>query len=131
MHITYNPEVDALLGYSDGCGIIINTPDGVDKLPPLSRVCIVAQTTQTHDDYEVIVNKIKNIYPDALVFNTICLSTQERQTEVVTLAQEMDAVFIVGGRNSANTKRLADLSSREKTPTFQIETAAEIENISH
>jgi len=124
-----HPEVNALLGYAGGRGIALNSATEVDKLPPLERVCVVAQTTQTGDDYEKIVDKIKKIYPDAVVFNTICSSTQERQAEVVALARGMDAVFIVGGRNSANTKRLADLAARTKTPVFQIETAAELDSI--
>ena len=95
----------------------------------MERVCVVAQTTQTTDDYALVVDKIKSYYPDALVFNTICSSTQERQAEVVSLANDMDSIFIVGGRNSANTKRLADLARRTKTPTFHIETATEIESI--
>jgi len=124
-----HPEVDALLGYAGGQGIALNSLEDVEKLPHLGRVCVVAQTTQTSGDYNLIVDKIRRIYPDAVVFNTICSSTQERQAEVVALAREMDAVFIVGGRNSANTKRLADLARRTNKPVFQIETATEMENI--
>lgn len=124
-----HPEVNALLGYAGGRGIALNSLEEVDRLPALKRVCVVAQTTQTSDDYEEIVEKIRKIYPDAVVFNTICSSTQERQAEVVSLARAMDAVIIVGGRNSANTKRLADLAARTGTPAYQIETAAELENI--
>jgi 4-hydroxy-3-methylbut-2-enyl diphosphate reductase len=124
-----HPEVDALLGYTGGKGIALNSVDDVEKLPSLERVCVVAQTTQTMDDYSLIVDKIKSYYPDALIFSTICSSTQERQAEVVSLANDMDSIVIVGGRNSANTKRLADLARRTKTPTFHIETAAEMENI--
>ncbi|MGD0021558.1 MAG: 4-hydroxy-3-methylbut-2-enyl diphosphate reductase [Smithellaceae bacterium] len=125
-----HPEVNALLGYSGGRGITIITTEAVDKLPSLGKVCVVAQTTQNSDDYEKIINKIKKIYPQAIVFNTICSSTQQRQAEIIALAGEMDAMFIVGGKNSANTRRLADLARKQQTPTFHIETAGEMENIS-
>ena len=125
-----HPEVNALLGYSGGRGITVITTKDVDKLPSLGKVCVVAQTTQNSDDYEKIIDKIKKIYPQAIVFNTICSSTQQRQAEIIALAGEMDVMFIVGGKNSANTRRLADLARKQQTPTFHIETVAEMENIS-
>ncbi len=125
-----HPEVNALLGYSGGRGITVITTEDVDKLTSLGKVCVVAQTTQNSDDYEKIINKIKKIYPQTIIFNTICSSTQQRQAEIIALAGEMDAMFIVGGKNSANTRRLADLARKQQTSTFHIETAAEMENIS-
>ena len=124
-----HPEVDGLLGYTDGHGIILAAFDDVDKLPSFNKVCVVAQTTQDSDNYRKIVEKIKNIYPHAIVFNTICSSTEQRQAEVIAMAGEMDAMFIVGGKNSANTRRLADLAQKQQTPSFHIETPSEMENI--
>jgi (E)-4-hydroxy-3-methyl-but-2-enyl pyrophosphate reductase (IPP and DMAPP forming) len=124
-----HPEVNALLGYTGGRGITVIATEDVDKLPSLGKVCVVAQTTQNSDDYEKIINKIKKIYPQTVVFNTICSSTQQRQAEIISMAGEMDAMFIVGGKNSANTRRLADLARKQQTPTFHIETAAEMENV--
>ncbi|HEX7415934.1 MAG TPA: 4-hydroxy-3-methylbut-2-enyl diphosphate reductase, partial [Smithellaceae bacterium] len=124
-----HPEVDGLLGYTGGRGITLATLDDVAKVPPLSKVCIVAQTTQDSDKYNKIVKKIQELYPQAIVFNTICSSTQQRQAEVIAMAGEMDAMFIVGGKNSANTRRLADLSQKQQTPTFHVEAAAEMKNI--
>jgi (E)-4-hydroxy-3-methyl-but-2-enyl pyrophosphate reductase len=124
-----HPEVDGLLGYTSGRGITVATVEEVDKLPLLDKICVVAQTTQGLDNYNRIVEKIKKAYPDTVVFNTICSSTEQRQAEVMTMAGEMDALFIVGGKNSANTRRLADLAQKQQTPTFHIETAAELDNI--
>ena len=124
-----HPEVDGLLGYTDGRGITIGTPEDVSKMPSLDKVCVVAQTTQDFEDYKNIVDKIKDLYPQAIVFNTICSSTKQRQEEVVAMSREMDAMFVVGGKNSANSRRLADLSIKQLTPTFHIETATEIGNI--
>ena len=124
-----HPEVDGLLGYAGGRGIILDALDDVDKLSSINKICVVAQTTQDADNYSKIVEKIKSIYPYAIIFNTICSSTEQRQAEVIAMAGEMDAMFIVGGKNSANTRRLADLAQKQQTPSFHIETPAEMENI--
>jgi 4-hydroxy-3-methylbut-2-enyl diphosphate reductase len=124
-----HPEVDGLLGYTGGRGIIISSLDDVDELPSFDKVCVVAQTTQDSENYSKIVEKIKNVYPHAIIFNTICSSTEQRQAEVIAMADEMDAMFIVGGKNSANTRRLADLAQKQQTPSFHIETPTEMENI--
>jgi 4-hydroxy-3-methylbut-2-enyl diphosphate reductase len=93
-------------------------------------VCVVAQTTQSENEFIDIVERIKTRFPDAVIFDTICDSTEKRQSEVKALAAEMDAVFIVGGRNSANTKRLVRISQNACKPTFHIETADELSDIS-
>jgi len=124
-----HPEVDGLWGYTEGRGIIVSTVEDAEKLPAMEKVCIVAQTTQDSDHYRRIVQKIQKKSPQAVVFNTICSSTERRQEEIITLASEMDALFVVGGKNSANTRRLADLAEKQNTPTFHIETAEEIKNL--
>lgn len=124
-----HPEVDGLWGYTEGRGIIVSTVEDAEKLPAMEKVCIVAQTTQDSDHYRRIVQKIQKKSPHAVVFNTICSSTERRQEEIIALASEMDALFVVGGKNSANTRRLADLAEKQNTPTFHIETAEEIKNL--
>jgi 4-hydroxy-3-methylbut-2-enyl diphosphate reductase len=124
-----HPEVDGLLGYTGGRGIILSTLEEVDKLICMDKICVVAQTTQNLDDYNKIIEKIKEKCPQAVVFNTICSSTEQRQAEVIAMADEMDAMFIVGGKNSANTRRLADLAQKRQSSTFYIETPAEMEKI--
>ncbi|MHB8138279.1 MAG: 4-hydroxy-3-methylbut-2-enyl diphosphate reductase [Smithellaceae bacterium] len=124
-----HPEVDGLWGYTEGRGIIVTTLEDAEKLPAMEKVCIVAQTTQDTGHYARIVQKIQEKSPHVVVFNTICSSTERRQEEIITLASEMDALFVVGGKNSANTCRLADLAQKQNTPTFHIETAEEIKNI--
>jgi len=124
-----HPEVDGLWGYTEGRGIIVSTLADAEKLPAMEKVCIVAQTTQDTEHYSRIVQKIQEKSPQAVVFNTICSSTERRQEEIIALATEMDALFVVGGKNSANTCRLADLAQKQNTPTFHIETAEEIRKI--
>lgn len=124
-----HPEVDGLLGYTSGRGIVVATEEEVDDLPLLDKVCVVAQTTQDLDNYRRIIDKLKTAYPDTIVFNTICSSTEQRQSEVMAMAEDMDAIFIVGGKNSANTRRLFDLARQKETSAFHIETATEIDCI--
>jgi 4-hydroxy-3-methylbut-2-enyl diphosphate reductase len=124
-----HPEVNALMGHASGKGIVINHKDDVTRLSELDKVCVVAQTTQSMDTFARIVQDIESRYPHALVFNTICDSTEKRQTEIKAMASHADAMVVIGGKNSANTKQLARLSELQGTPTFHIETAEELENI--
>lgn len=118
-----HPEVTALLGYSAGRGLVIGTKEEAQRLPPKERLGIVAQTTQDQVLYKEITQIIKRKSPRALVFDTICDSTEKRQREVKYLADRMDAMVIVGGANSANTRRLAEIAEQQGKPTFYIETA--------
>ncbi len=124
-----HPEVDGLLGYSGGKGIIIGNRGDVDALSEMDKVCVVAQTTQNIEEYRNIINKITKRFPKAMVFDTICDSTEKRQAEAKELSAEMDVMFIVGGKNSANTKRLTEISEMQGTPTFHIVTADELKKI--
>jgi len=121
-----HPEVDGLLGYADDAGIVVSSIEDVERLPAMEKVCVVAQTTQSLDEYRAVVEKIRGRVPETVVFDTVCDSTEKRQTEIKELACAMDAVFIVGGRNSANTRRLAQIAESMGAPTFHIETTEEI-----
>ena len=121
-----HPEVNGLLGFAGGRGIVLGSPADVAALPDLGKVCVVAQTTQSLEEYAAIVGRIRERFPGAVVFDTICDSTEKRQTEIKSLAAETDVVFIVGGRNSANTRRLAELAKLQGKPAFHIEVADEL-----
>jgi len=124
-----HPEVEGLLGYAAGKGMVVGSREEVAVLPALGKVCVVAQTTQNKGEYREIASEIAGRFPETLVFDTICESTDRRQAEVMEMAAGMDAMIIVGGRNSANTRRLAEISKRKGTPTFHIETAEDLERI--
>jgi (E)-4-hydroxy-3-methyl-but-2-enyl pyrophosphate reductase len=63
---------------------------------------------------------------EMLVYNTICDATEKRQNAACELAAEVDVVVVVGGRNSANTARLAQLCRGTEARTHHIESAAEL-----
>jgi (E)-4-hydroxy-3-methyl-but-2-enyl pyrophosphate reductase len=123
-----HPEVMGLLGYAYGKGMILNSLGDVAHLPDPARVCVVAQTTQSIDKFNEIVAALRDRFADIVVFDTICDSTDKRQSEVKKMAVDTDAMVVVGGRNSANTMQLARLSELAGTPTFHIETADDLKN---
>jgi len=122
-----HPEVLGLLGYAKGVGHVISHPDDLDKLPPLERAIVVAQTTQDGHLFDTISRAIAKRFPHFKVFNTICDSTLKRQAEVREMAKSVDAVVVVGGRNSGNTQRLTQVAAQEGVPAFHIESEAELD----
>ncbi|MCX8036598.1 MAG: 4-hydroxy-3-methylbut-2-enyl diphosphate reductase [Candidatus Sumerlaeia bacterium] len=120
-------EVEGLLGYSHGRGMVIENPEDVETLPDgLEKVCVVAQTTQGGDRFERCVEAVRRRFENVKVFNTRCSDTNNRQSELFELARQVEAVIVVGGRGSANTTRLAELSRERGVPTWHIETADEL-----
>ncbi len=121
-------EVVGLLGYTMAKGYVIEDTAEVESLPQLEKLCIVAQTTQSEEKFNAISSALKKKYPDAVIYKTICNATSKRQTELLELAKTVDLMIIVGGRKSANTTRLFDLSKESGTPTIHIETADELKS---
>lgn len=120
-------EVNGLLGYAGSSGFVVADASDVEKLPSdLSRVCVVSQTTQSRERFDRILASIQARWPDSLVHNTICSSTHRRQAETVEIARESEVMIIVGGKNSANTVRLASLATEAGAATQHVETSDEI-----
>ena len=123
-----HPEVKALLGFAEKSGACINTAEEFEALPPdLGKVCVVSQSTQQRAKFDSLVSKIRDRYPECVVFDTICRSTDSRQQEVREIAGEVDAMVVVGGRNSSNTNRLAEISREMGANTYLIETEDELD----
>jgi (E)-4-hydroxy-3-methyl-but-2-enyl pyrophosphate reductase len=122
-----HPEVIGLVGYSDGHGIVIDSIEEAERLPEMEKLVLVSQTTQDADAYRSIANAIRDRYPRAVIFDTICDETYKRQREVRLLASEVDSMVVVGGSNSGNTKRLYEVSQSTGKPTFHVETEKELQ----
>lgn len=122
-------EVDGLLGYAKENGFVVENAADIDNLPEMDKVCVVAQTTQDRKNFQEIVEKIQTKFSDTRIFDTICDSTNMRQKEALELAKEVDAMVIVGGKNSANTKRLYEISLSTGTPSFHIEDDDELDHL--
>ena len=122
-----HPEVIGLVGYGNGKAYVINSESEVFGLPESERVFVVAQTTQEIESYRGIVRAIRERFPEALIFDTICEATHSRQEEVKSFSGQVDGVVVVGGYHSGNTRRLVQVSQTAGLPTFHIETEKDLE----
>lgn len=117
-----HPEVVGINGWCGDRAYIVDHPDQLDSLSLSDApTCVVAQTTFSIKQWEVISGKLKEMLPDINVFNTICLATEQRQQSVLALATEVDLMIVVGGKHSSNTIKLAELC-KEMVETIHIET---------
>nr|WP_234701953.1 bifunctional 4-hydroxy-3-methylbut-2-enyl diphosphate reductase/30S ribosomal protein S1 [Desulfotomaculum nigrificans] len=121
-----HPEVQGILGWSGGKGIVIENADQISQVDH-SKVGLVAQTTQPVANYQGVVEALKQQGVEVDARNTICLATGERQRAALELAKQVDVMVVVGGRESANTKKLAKICRESGTPTYHVESAAELQ----
>lgn len=122
-----HPEVMGLLGHAGEKGYVIDSLESLESLPPFEKAIIVAQTTQNTGFYEQVKDRVKQKYPHYKLFDTICHSTAKRQAEAKQLAEKVDTMIVVGGRNSGNTLRLAEVARQTGTPAYHIETETELD----
>jgi (E)-4-hydroxy-3-methyl-but-2-enyl pyrophosphate reductase len=120
-------EVIGLLGFAQGKGHVVNSLEELAALPPMEKVCLVAQTTQDRTCFPAFAEAIQRKYPGAEIFNTICDSTHRRQEEVLNLARKVEAMVVVGGKESGNTRRLVKISEEAGIPTFHVETEKDLD----
>jgi len=121
-----HPEVEGLMGHTQGRGYVVARSPEVASLPELDEVIVVAQTTQSKAHFAALVDQIKARFPQTQVYNTICDATASRQGEVTELAGQVEALVVVGGRNSGNTQRLVEISRASGVPTYHVETEQEL-----
>lgn len=119
-------EVTGLLGFAENRGHVVTSPGEIPELPDMDRVCVVSQSTQFPSCYNEIAETVKKRWPEAVILDTICEATKNRQKELLEIAGEADVIVVVGGVHSANTVRLAELASSIK-PTFHIQSAEQID----
>jgi 4-hydroxy-3-methylbut-2-enyl diphosphate reductase len=98
----------------------------LEALPPFDNAIIVSQTTQNARLLESVTKWASAKHPHYKIYNTICDSTERRQAEVKRLAEAVDAVVVVGGHNSGNTRRLAEIARQTGKPTYHIESEEEL-----
>lgn len=122
-----HPEVEALLSYVDDKSIVVDNPNEKLELDDM-KIALIAQTTQSEETFELLGFKLLKMCRELHVVKTICNATKLRQEETRMIAKKVDIMFIVGGKNSANTTRLAEIARQERCESFHIETADEIHN---
>lgn len=122
-----HPEVMGLKGFAGNEAWVIETVNDIQKVPKKPRLGVIAQTTQSLDNFRAIVSALLEKGDELKVFNTICHATSLRQESALNIARGVDLMIVIGGRNSANTSRLASLCANSGVPTRHIETANELE----
>jgi 4-hydroxy-3-methylbut-2-enyl diphosphate reductase len=124
-----HPEVTGLLGYAADKGHVVGSIEELEALPAFENAIIVAQTTQNTRLFDQVKEWAAQRYPHYKIYETICGSTERRQAEIKRLAESVDVIIVVGGRNSGNTKRLYEIARQTGSPAYHIETEKDLESI--
>jgi 4-hydroxy-3-methylbut-2-enyl diphosphate reductase len=122
-----HPEVKGTLSHVPGAWCI-ETVEDVAKLPRGSRMGVVVQSTYSRERFSDIVKALSEKYYEVRAVNTICTDTNNRQSEALRLAEEVDIMVVVGGKTSANTKHLAELSETHGAHSYHIEGPDELQS---
>lgn len=123
-----HPEVIGINGWCENKALIVGSAEDMKKHTPLNKdVCVVSQTTILKSLFDEVCSEIKKISPNAIVFNTICSTTSLRQQETEKIAKKADAMIVIGGFASSNTKKLADICRQNCKRVKQVESAEELE----
>jgi 4-hydroxy-3-methylbut-2-enyl diphosphate reductase len=121
-----HPEVKGTLSHVPGAWCIDSVAD-VEKLPRGSKVGVVVQSTWSGKGFTDIVKALSEKYYEVRAVNTICTDTHNRQAEAADLAQDVEVMVVVGGKTSANTKHLAELSAMNGARAYHIEGPDELQ----
>jgi 4-hydroxy-3-methylbut-2-enyl diphosphate reductase len=121
-----HPEVRAILGHVPGASVVGSAED-LAALDLGGRVALVAQTTFSPDRFqEMAAAMMGRDLPEVRVVDTICAATVDRQRAAAQLAERVDVMIVLGGRNSANTNRLAERCRAHGVETYHLEHAGEV-----
>ncbi|HZE20170.1 MAG TPA: 4-hydroxy-3-methylbut-2-enyl diphosphate reductase [Candidatus Angelobacter sp.] len=121
-----HPEVIGVVAHTQNQAIILDTVEEAEKLKFIPRMGVVFQTTHAIGHVQEVVGALLKRGKEVRVFNTLCGATTSMQKTAIELSSEVEAMVIVGGRNSANTAQLAEVCRRVNPRVLQIESAEEI-----
>ncbi len=125
-----HPEVEGIYGWSDpNRTTIVETPADADLFSEAigEKLCIVAQTTFNVNKFQDIVEIFKKKEYDINVLSTICSATEERQKEAAQLSGEVEAMVVIGGKNSSNSKKLYEICQQNCLNTYFIQTKNDLD----
>ena len=132
-----HPEVRGIMSCCKGEGKVFGSALELERwmrsenapAPGSVRISIAAQTTQKLSEWKKCLKILKKLYTNAEVFDTICNVTEERQTEAEALADESDAVIVIGSRGSSNTVKLYEICKSKCNSTFLCEDADSLRDL--
>lgn len=124
-----HPEVEGIRGWGNGDTVVIeNEADAKEyNLPEGKKLCIVSQTTFNYNKFKELVEIISEKGYNIIIRNTICNATEERQTEAREIAKRVDAMIVVGGSSSSNTRKLYEICKNECKDTYYIQTLNDLD----
>ncbi len=117
------------MGWSKTPAIVIDTVEKAQNLAldVEKKVCIVSQTTFNYNKFKELVEIIEKKGYNVVIRNTICNATEERQTEAREIAKQADAVIVIGGSSSSNTRKLYEICKNECEKTYYIQTINDLD----
>lgn len=125
-----HPEVRGLISYACGPAHVFGNAEELAALhlDPARPYVLASQTTQDREIFTAIRETLSNSLKDLAILSTICDATRERQQEARNIASSVDVMVVVGGRQSGNTRRLADVAALSGIATYHVESAEELES---
>lgn len=121
----FHPEVKGILGYVPSAWIA-TSPSEVASLPFKYKMGVVVQTTQPKRLFMEILKELAGKCKELRAFNTICNATERRQASALALAEKVEVMLVIGGKNSGNTTRLVQLCKEVQRATYHIESKEEL-----
>ncbi len=118
-------EVKGVVSYCEGPFTVVKPGAEIPDIKA-KKVAVIAQTTCVGADFKRVVAALALNHREVRVVKTICSDTEERQQDARALAREVDAVVVVGGKNSANTRHLAEICREIQPKTWHVETEEEL-----
>ncbi|MBO4562501.1 MAG: bifunctional 4-hydroxy-3-methylbut-2-enyl diphosphate reductase/30S ribosomal protein S1 [Clostridia bacterium] len=109
-----HPETVGINGCCEGSALFVRRAEDVDALKTAgeeSGFCLVSQTTFDLKEFERIAYRMRELFPDAVIFNTVCSTTEERQKEAAEISSKCDVMLVLGDMHSSNTQKLAEICS--------------------
>ena len=123
-----HPEVEGIVSYVDGEVSVIDGPESAIKFDGDKETdyTLVAQTTFNKKKFQETVEIFKNNGYNINIVNTICNATDERQTEAEEIATKADAMIVIGGAHSSNSRKLYEICKEKCADTYFIQTLEDL-----
>ena len=119
-----HPEVEGIMGWSHTPAAVIESAEEAEKFTclPGEKLCLVSQTTFNYNKFKELVEIFQKKGYNITIVNTICNATEERQTEAREIADKVDAMIVIGGKHSSNTRKLYEICRARCKSTYLIQT---------
>jgi 4-hydroxy-3-methylbut-2-enyl diphosphate reductase len=124
-----HPEVEGIKGWCQNPAIVIETVSQAENIRffDKNKICVVSQTTFNYNKFQELVEIISKKGYDINVVNTICNATEERQAEAALVAEEVDAMIVIGGTHSSNSQKLFEICKEKCENTLFIQTLNDLD----